>query len=230
MDFQSGPHCWFRAYPIDDYPAKSRQCAAIMLMIMNNLDPRVAQFPHELVTYGGNGQVFSNWAQVISRACRTTKVSYRRFQFWIVMNYLSVMTEEQTLVMYSGHPMGLFPSHPNAPRVVITNGMVRRSVTIPWIPAKPLLVGDPQLFVEGTLRQVLCARRDHVWADDRWKLLLYRSPRDRPWHYGRFPIRSPYALPDPFGHFRLPSSTPDASTSEPATWRGRSSLLRAWVA
>merc|ERR1712142_767074 len=76
-------------------------------MIMNNLDRRVAQFPHELVTYGGNGHVFSNWAQ-----------------FWLVMHYLSTMTEEQTLVMYSGHPMGLFPSLPSSPRVVITNGMV----------------------------------------------------------------------------------------------------------
>jgi len=76
-------------------------------MIMNNLDPAVAQFPQELVTYGGNGQVFSNWAQ-----------------FWLAMNYLSVMEEDQTLVMYSGHPMGLFPSHPQAPRCVITNGMM----------------------------------------------------------------------------------------------------------
>lgn len=97
-----------RAYPIDYYPARSQQAAAIMLMIMNNLDPQVAQFPQELVTYGGNGQVFSNWAQ-----------------FLLVMQYLSTMTEEQTLVMYSGHPMGLFPSlGPSSPRVVITNGMV----------------------------------------------------------------------------------------------------------
>lgn len=96
-----------RAHPIDEYPAKTKQAAAVMLMIMNNLDPAVAQFPHELVTYGGNGQVFSNWAQ-----------------FWLVMHYLAKMGEDQTLSMYSGHPMGLFPSHPNAPRVVITNGMV----------------------------------------------------------------------------------------------------------
>ncbi len=92
---------------IDEYPHKSRQAAAIMMMIQNNLDPRVAQHPHELITYGGNGAVFQNWAQ------------YR-----LVMKYLSEMTDEQTLVMYSGHPLGLFPSHKNAPRVVVTNGMV----------------------------------------------------------------------------------------------------------
>ena len=95
------------ARPIDEYPAKCRQAAAIMLMIQNNLDPAVAQHPHELITYGGNGAVFQNWAQ------------YR-----LTMKYLSEMTDEQTLVMYSGHPMGLFPSHKNAPRVVVTNGMV----------------------------------------------------------------------------------------------------------
>lgn len=95
------------ARPIDFYPHKSRQAAAIMLMIQNNLDPAVAQHPHELITYGGNGAVFQNWAQ------------YR-----LVMKYLSEMTDEQTLVMYSGHPLGLFPSHKNAPRVVVTNGMV----------------------------------------------------------------------------------------------------------
>ena len=95
------------ARPIDDYPARSRQAAAIMLMIQNNLDKAVAQHPHELITYGGNGAVFQNWAQ------------YR-----LTMRYLSEMTDEQTLVMYSGHPMGLFPSHKEAPRVVVTNGMV----------------------------------------------------------------------------------------------------------
>ena len=96
-----------KAYPIDAYPAKSSQAASIMLMIMNNLDPAVAQFPHELITYGGNGSVFQNWAQ------------YR-----LVMQYLSQMTDEQTLVIYSGHPLGLFPSNAYAPRVVVTNGMV----------------------------------------------------------------------------------------------------------
>ena len=95
------------ARPIDDYPAKSKQAAAIMLMIQNNLDPAVAQHPHELITYGGNGGVFQNWAQ------------YR-----LTMKYLAEMTDQQTLVMYSGHPMGLFPSHPEAPRVVVTNGMM----------------------------------------------------------------------------------------------------------
>ena len=96
-----------KAYPIDAYPAISQQAASIMLMIMNNLDPVVAQFPHELITYGGNGSVFQNWAQ------------YR-----LVMQYLSEMTDEQTLVMYSGHPLGLFPSSKSSPRVVVTNGMV----------------------------------------------------------------------------------------------------------
>ena len=95
------------ARPLDQYPARCRQAAAIMAMIQNNLDPRVAQHPHELITYGGNGAVFQNWAQ------------YR-----LAMQYLSEMTEEQTLVMYSGHPLGLFPSHKDAPRVIVTNGMV----------------------------------------------------------------------------------------------------------
>ncbi|MEZ5031483.1 MAG: urocanate hydratase [Saprospiraceae bacterium] len=95
------------ARPIGDYPARCQQAAAIMLMIQNNLDPLVAKHPHELITYGGNGAVFQNWAQ------------YR-----LVMQYLATMTEEQTLVMYSGHPLGLFPSHAEAPRVVVTNGMM----------------------------------------------------------------------------------------------------------
>lgn len=95
------------AHPIEDYPAACTQAAAIMLMIQNNLDPRVAQHPHELITYGGNGAVFQNWAQ------------YR-----LTMKYLAEMTEEQTLVMYSGHPLGLFPSHREAPRAVVTNGMM----------------------------------------------------------------------------------------------------------
>ncbi|MCX7548717.1 urocanate hydratase [Xanthomarina sp. F1114] len=95
------------ARPIDDYPAKSKQAAAIMLMIQNNLDHAVAQHPHELITYGGNGGVFSNWAQYL-----------------LTMKYLAEMTDQQTLVMYSGHPMGLFPSHKEAPRVVVTNGMM----------------------------------------------------------------------------------------------------------
>ena len=95
------------ARPIFDYPGKSLQAKAIMLMIQNNLDPAVAQHPHELITYGGNGSVFQNWIQ------------YR-----LTMSYLAEMTDDQTLVMYSGHPMGLFPSHPKAPRVVVSNGMM----------------------------------------------------------------------------------------------------------
>jgi len=101
------PDYEMKARPIGDYPARSKQAAAIMLMITNNLDKAVAQHPHELITYGGNGAVFQNWAQ------------YR-----LTMRYLATMTESQTLIMYSGHPMGLFPSHPDAPRVVVTNGMV----------------------------------------------------------------------------------------------------------
>ena len=95
------------ARPINEYPGKCEQAKAIMLMIQNNLDYAVAQHPHELITYGGNGAVFQNWAQYL-----------------LTMKYLAEMTEEQTLVMYSGHPMGLFPSHKEAPRVVVTNGMV----------------------------------------------------------------------------------------------------------
>lgn len=95
------------ARPIEEYPGKSLQAQSIMMMIQNNLDYAVAQHPHELITYGGNGAVFSNWAQYL-----------------LTMKYLSEMTDEQTLVMYSGHPMGLFPSHKNAPRVVVTNGMM----------------------------------------------------------------------------------------------------------
>ena len=93
--------------PIHEYKSKSKNAAAIMLMIQNNLDPKVAQYPHELITYGGNGSVFQNWAQYLK-----------------TMEYLSKMDESQTLVMYSGHPLGLFPSSPESPRVVVTNGMV----------------------------------------------------------------------------------------------------------
>jgi len=101
------PHYAMKARPIGEYPARTPQAAAIMLMIQNNLDPRVAQHPYELITYGGNGTVFQNWAQYL-----------------LTMKYLSEMTEEQTLVLYSGHPLGLFPSHREAPRAVVTNGMV----------------------------------------------------------------------------------------------------------
>ena len=101
------PKYEMKARPVTDYPAHSLQAASIMLMIQNNLGPRVAQHPHELITYGGNGSVFQNWAQYL-----------------LTMKYLSEMTDEQTLVMYSGHPAGLFPSHPGAPRMVVTNGMM----------------------------------------------------------------------------------------------------------
>jgi urocanate hydratase len=101
------PDYQMRARPINDYPGQCEQAKAIMLMIQNNLDYAVAQHPHELITYGGNGAVFQNWAQYL-----------------LTMQYLSQMTQEQTLTMYSGHPMGLFPSHKEAPRVVVTNGMV----------------------------------------------------------------------------------------------------------
>lgn len=101
------PDYEMKARPLEDYPHRSKQAASVMMMIQNNLDNAVAQHPHELITYGGNGAVFQNWAQ------------YR-----LTMKYLSEMTDEQTLVMYSGHPMGLFPSHKDAPRVVVTNGMV----------------------------------------------------------------------------------------------------------
>jgi len=101
------PNYEFYARPINEYPAKSKQAAAIMLMIQNNLNPAVAQHPEELITYGGNGAVFQNWAQYL-----------------LTMQYLATMTNEQTLNMYSGHPMGLFPSSKEAPRVVVTNGMM----------------------------------------------------------------------------------------------------------
>ena len=101
------PRYPMHARPVDEYPHRSRQAAAIMLMVQNNLDPKVAKHPHELITYGGNGAVFQNWAQYL-----------------LTMRYLSEMTDNQTLVLYSGHPMGLFPSHPDAPRVVVTNGMM----------------------------------------------------------------------------------------------------------
>ncbi|MDL2309019.1 urocanate hydratase [Bacteroidales bacterium OttesenSCG-928-B11] len=145
------------ARPIEEYPARSRQAAAIMLMIQNNLDHAVAQHPHELITYGGNGAVFQNWAQ------------YR-----LAMQYLSQMTDEQTLVMYSGHPMGLFPSHPDAPRVVVTNGMMIPNYSKPddWERFNALGVSQygqmtagsymyigPQGIVHGTTITVLNAAR-----------------------------------------------------------------------
>lgn len=145
------------ARPIDEYPAQSRQAAAIMLMIQNNLDDAVAQHPHELIIYGGNGAIFQNWAQ------------YR-----LAMKYLSEMTDEQTLVMYSGHPLGLFPSHKEAPRVVVTNGMVIPNYSKPddWERFNALGVSQygqmtagsymyigPQGIVHGTTITVLNAAR-----------------------------------------------------------------------
>jgi urocanate hydratase len=145
------------AHNINDYPHKSLQAAGIMLMINNNLDYAVAQHPHELITYGGNGAVFQNWAQ------------YR-----LAMKYLSEMTDEQTLVLYSGHPMGLFPSHKDAPRVVVTNGMVIPNYSKPddWerfnalgvsqygqMTAGSFMYIGPQGIVHGTTITVLNAGR-----------------------------------------------------------------------
>lgn len=145
------------ARPIDEYPCRCRQAAAVMLMIQNNLDKAVAQHPHELITYGGNGAVFQNWAQ------------YR-----LTMKYLSEMTDRQTLVMYSGHPLGLFPSHPDAPRVVVTNGMVIPNYSKPddWERMNALGVSQygqmtagsymyigPQGIVHGTTITVMNAAR-----------------------------------------------------------------------
>ncbi|MBR5703122.1 MAG: urocanate hydratase [Bacteroidales bacterium] len=145
------------ARPIDEYPAKSRQAAAIMAMIQNNQDERVAQHPHELIIYGGNGAIFQNWAQ------------YR-----LVMQYLATMTDEQTLVMYSGHPLGLFPSHKDAPRVIVTNGMVIPNYSKPddWerfnamgvsqygqMTAGSYMYIGPQGIVHGTTITVMNAAR-----------------------------------------------------------------------
>ena len=145
------------ARPVEEYPAKSRQAAGIMAMIQNNLDPRVAQHPHELIIYGGNGAIFQNWAQ------------YR-----LVMQYLATMTDEQTLVMYSGHPLGLFPSHKDAPRVIVTNGMVIPNYSKPddWERMNALGVSQygqmtagsymyigPQGIVHGTTITVMNAAR-----------------------------------------------------------------------
>ena len=153
-----------RAYPLDAYPARSKQAAAIMLMIHNNLDPQVAQFPHELITYGGNGSVFQNWAQ------------YR-----LVMRYLSEMSDEQTLVMYSGHPLGLFPSHRDAPRVVVTNGMVIPNYSTQedyermnalgvtqygQMTAGSYMYIGPQGIVHGTTITLLNAARLHLGMSD----------------------------------------------------------------
>ena len=152
------------ARPIDAYPARSRHAAAIMLMIHNNLDPRVAQHPDELITYGGNGAVFQNWAQYL-----------------ITLRLLSEMTDEQTLTLYSGHPLGLFPSHPDAPRVVLTNGMVIPEDSTPerfetlsalgvssygQMTAGSFMYIGPQGIVHGTTITLLNAARLHLGTAD----------------------------------------------------------------
>ncbi|MGN5955839.1 urocanate hydratase [Sphingobacterium lactis] len=152
------------ARPISEYPAQSEQAAAIMLMIQNNLDPAVAQHPHELITYGGNGAVFQNWAQYL-----------------VTMKYLSEMSNEQTLHMYSGHPMGLFPSSEQAPRVVVTNGMMIPNYSKPddWerfnalgvtqygqMTAGSYMYIGPQGIVHGTTITVMNAFRKHLKQGD----------------------------------------------------------------
>ncbi|MCW8313252.1 urocanate hydratase [Sphingobacterium sp. InxBP1] len=154
------PNYAMYARPIEDYPAKSKQAAAIMLMIQNNLDPAVAQHPHELITYGGNGAVFQNWAQ-----------------YCLTMKYLSQMSDTQTLHMYSGHPMGLFPSSELAPRVVVSNGMMVPNYSKPddWerynalgvtqygqMTAGSYMYIGPQGIVHGTTITVMNAFRRHL--------------------------------------------------------------------
>jgi len=158
------------ARPIDEYPAQSKQAASIMLMIQNNLDKAVAQHPHELITYGGNGAVFQNWAQYL-----------------LTMKYLAEMTDEQTLVMYSGHPMGLYPSHKNAPRVVVTNGMVIPNYSgrddyermnalgvsqYGQMTAGSYMYIGPQGIVHGTTITVMNAARMHSPGDSGGKIFV----------------------------------------------------------
>lgn len=158
------PDYMIYARSINDYPCKTKQAAAIMLMLSNNLDYAVAQHPHELITYGGNGAVFQNWAQYL-----------------LTMKYLAEMTEEQTLVLYSGHPMGLFPSHQDAPRVVVTNGMMVPNYSKPddWerfnalgvtqygqMTAGSFMYIGPQGIVHGTAITVLNAGRRMKLGDE----------------------------------------------------------------
>lgn len=155
--FRFRPAYAMHARPLDSYPAQSMHAASIMLMIQNNLDPKVAQHPHELITYGGNGGVFQNWAQYL-----------------LTMQYLSEMGDDQTLVMYSGHPLGLFPSHKDAPRVVVTNGMMIPNYSKPddWerfnalgvtqygqMTAGSYMYIGPQGIVHGTTITVMNAAR-----------------------------------------------------------------------
>ena len=165
------PNYPMHARPLSDYPYKSEQAAAIMLMIQNNLDPKVAKYPHELITYGGNGAVFQNWAQ------------YR-----LCMQYLAQMTDEQTLVLYSGHPLGLFPSSPDAPRVVVTNGMMipNYSSKADWnkynalgvtqygqMTAGSFMYIGPQGIVHGTTITLLNAGRLKGLGDNNLKGKVY---------------------------------------------------------
>ena len=167
------PDYEIKAHHLDDFPYKTRNAAAIMLMISNNLDQAVAQHPHELITYGGNGAVFQNWAQ------------YR-----MTMKYLSEMTDEQTLVVYSGHPLGLFPSHKDAPRLVVTNGMVIPNYSAPdhWEKFNALGVSQygqmtagsymyigPQGIVHGTTITILNAGRMISRSDEGLRGKLFVS-------------------------------------------------------
>uniref|UniRef100_A0A915AI08 Urocanate hydratase n=3 Tax=Parascaris univalens TaxID=6257 RepID=A0A915AI08_PARUN len=162
--FRFMPNYPLKAPPIDEIPGKSMQARAIILMILNNLDPEVAQFPQELVIYGGNGQIFSNW-----------------LQFRLVMHYLSTMNDEQTLVLYSGHPLGLFPSHRNAPRLVITNGMMIPNYSTKELYDKFFALGvtqygqmtagsyayiGPQGIVHGTTITVINAGRKYLGVNN----------------------------------------------------------------
>uniref|UniRef100_A0A914CBB4 Urocanate hydratase n=1 Tax=Acrobeloides nanus TaxID=290746 RepID=A0A914CBB4_9BILA len=162
--FRFMPNFTLKAVPIQKIPTKISQSAAIILMILNNLDPDVAQFPQELVTYGGNGQVFSNW-----------------LQFRLTIKYLAEMTNEQTLSLYSGHPLGLFPSHKHAPRVVITNGMMIPNYSTKELYDKFFALGvtqygqmtagsycyiGPQGIVHGTTITVMNAGRKYLNTDD----------------------------------------------------------------
>ena len=157
------PNYPMHARPIDEYPAETISAAGIMLMIQNNLDPEVAQYPHELVTYGGNGSVFQNWAQYL-----------------ITMQLLSEMKEDQTLVMYSGHPMGLFPSNKHSPRAIVTNGLMLPNhstqddyeyhnaigvTQFGQMTAGSYMYIGPQGIVHGTTITLLNAARLHLGLD-----------------------------------------------------------------
>eukprot|EP00794_Sanderia_malayensis_P011144 gene11144-12316_t len=150
------PTLKMRAYPLCHYPVVTCKAAAAMQMIMGNLDSRVAKYPHELITYDGKSHVFSNWAQ-----------------FWIAMHYLSTMTEEQTLVIYSGHPTGLFPSSPTAPRVVVTNGITKLPRSPCAIDGEMFAIGvgmfghiGPQAYVHATMLTMISASRKYARTDD----------------------------------------------------------------